>query len=138
MEQTILNKLTKVKSTDAMNQKIIPHQFRNKNFGFVKLLPTSKKAFEKNWPNCPYSLADIQQWFNQGNMPVKDGAGLSASIIKSMEYVDFSFYGIRNNQVKTICNFLSDSNIETLTICDPDPDSDYKLYTEYNENGCIA
>jgi len=50
-----------------MNQMTIPQQLNNPNFGFAKLLPESKKPFEKNWPNHLHSLADIQQWFNQGN-----------------------------------------------------------------------
>ncbi|HLF18990.1 MAG TPA: bifunctional DNA primase/polymerase [Candidatus Omnitrophota bacterium] len=45
----------------------IPQQLHNPDFGFVKLLPKSKKPFEKNWPNHPHSLTDIQQWFNEGN-----------------------------------------------------------------------
>ncbi|MDD3374437.1 MAG: bifunctional DNA primase/polymerase [Candidatus Omnitrophica bacterium] len=50
-----------------MDQKQIPHQLHNKQFGFVKLLPKTKKPFEKDWPNRPYSLTDIQPWFDQGN-----------------------------------------------------------------------
>ncbi len=50
-----------------MNQPAIPQQLHNNRFGFVKLLPNSKKPFEKDWPNHPYSLADIQSWLNQGN-----------------------------------------------------------------------
>lgn len=45
----------------------IPQQLHNDRFGFVKLLPKSKKPFEKDWPNHPYSLAEIQQWFDRGN-----------------------------------------------------------------------
>jgi len=50
-----------------MDKMTIPQQLHNPNFGFTKLLPKSKKPFEKDWPNHPYSLADIQQWFNEGN-----------------------------------------------------------------------
>jgi len=50
-----------------MNQKTIPHQLHNERFGFVKLLPKSKKPFEKGWQNRPYSLTDIQVWFDRGN-----------------------------------------------------------------------
>ncbi len=45
----------------------IPQQLHNPDFGFVKLLPKSKKPFEKDWPNHPHLLTDIQQWFNEGN-----------------------------------------------------------------------
>ena len=50
-----------------MDQKSIPHQLHNDQFGFVKLIAKTKKPFEKNWPNIPYSLADIHEWFNKGN-----------------------------------------------------------------------
>ncbi len=50
-----------------MHQKTIPQQLHNDRFGFVKLLPKSKKPFEKDWPNHPYSISEIQRWFNEGN-----------------------------------------------------------------------
>lgn len=50
-----------------MNRPEIPQQLHNNNFGFVKLLPKSKKPFEKDWPNHPYPISEIQRWFNEGN-----------------------------------------------------------------------
>jgi len=50
-----------------MNQMTIPQQLHNPNFGFVKLLPKSKKPFEKDWPNHPHPLGNIQLWLNEGN-----------------------------------------------------------------------
>lgn len=50
-----------------MNRPEIPQQLHNDRFGFVKLLPKSKQAFEKDWTNHPHSFANIQHWFNDGN-----------------------------------------------------------------------
>jgi len=50
-----------------MDKQTIPHQLRNKDFGFVKLKPKTKIPFEKDWPNKPYTYSEIMPWFDSGN-----------------------------------------------------------------------
>ncbi|MBP7088993.1 MAG: DUF3631 domain-containing protein [Candidatus Omnitrophica bacterium] len=50
-----------------MAKTIIPFRLQKDIFAFVKLEGHTKKAFEYNWPNKPYSYKDIQSWIDQGN-----------------------------------------------------------------------
>lgn len=50
-----------------MKNNVIPKQLQKNDFGFVKLLPQSKKPFEKDWPKNPYSFDEIQMWHSEGN-----------------------------------------------------------------------
>jgi len=50
-----------------MDRQTIPSQLHNSSFGFVKLLPKSKRPLEKDWTKKPYSVTDINPWFNHGN-----------------------------------------------------------------------
>jgi hypothetical protein len=45
----------------------IPRQLQKEGFGFVKLMPKSKKPFETAWQNNPYNLAKITEWIKSGN-----------------------------------------------------------------------
>lgn len=45
----------------------LPQRLQNEAFGFVKLLKKSKKPFEEDWQNRPYSYLEIQGWVGQGN-----------------------------------------------------------------------
>lgn len=45
----------------------LPEQFNAKDLGFVKLLPRSKKPFEKDWPRHPFPVTDIAAWVALGN-----------------------------------------------------------------------
>ncbi len=54
----------------------IPQQLQKDGFGFVKLKPRTKKPFEDEWQNKPYSHAEIQEWIDQGgNYGVQGGYG---------------------------------------------------------------
>ena len=52
---------------EIVKENKIPQQLQKDSFGFVKLLARSKKPFEQNWQNKPYSYSEIQLWFDQGN-----------------------------------------------------------------------
>ena len=45
----------------------VPRQLQKNDFGFVKLIKHTKKPFEDNWPDNPYTYRDIQEHINQGN-----------------------------------------------------------------------
>ncbi|MFH1309067.1 MAG: bifunctional DNA primase/polymerase [Candidatus Omnitrophota bacterium] len=45
----------------------IPYQLQKDGFGFVKLKDRTKKPFEQDWQNNPYSLFEIEPWFESGN-----------------------------------------------------------------------
>ncbi len=48
-----------------MNQRAIPPQLISRSF--VKLKDQSKSPFERDWPNKPYSLDEIELWFKGGS-----------------------------------------------------------------------
>lgn len=48
-----------------MTNQLPPQQLKNSSF--VKLRKESKKPFEKDWPNKPYSFDEIQEWILGGN-----------------------------------------------------------------------
>ena len=54
----------------------IPQQLQKDGFGFVKLKPRTKKPFEHDWQNKPYSYIEIQAWIDEGgNYGVQGGYG---------------------------------------------------------------
>ena len=67
----------------------IPAQLRNSDFGFVKLGKKSKKPFEKDWQNKPYTYEDIQPWIDEGgNYGVQGGYGDLIVIDADTEEID--------------------------------------------------
>ncbi len=52
---------------ETTTKKILPVQLQNNDFGFVKLRGKTKKPFEKDWPDKPYTYKEIQSWVDQGN-----------------------------------------------------------------------
>ena len=54
----------------------LPAQLQNSNFGFVKLRGKTKKPFEDEWQNKPYTYEEIQSWIDEGgNYGVQGGYG---------------------------------------------------------------
>lgn len=45
----------------------LPQQLQNPSLRFVKLLPKSKKPYEKDWTRKPYKSDEIECWFSEGN-----------------------------------------------------------------------
>ncbi len=116
-----------------MDRPIIPQQLNN-NFGFVKLLPKSKKPFEKDWPNHPYSLADIQLWFSQGNnYGVLGGCGNLVIVdADTPEMVAFA----KNNLLPTF-SVKTPKKGEHLYLNCPDIDKKIKLKKNGQDHGEI-
>ena len=55
---------------------VIPLQLQGSNFGFVKLPKKSKKPFENEWQNNPYTYVEILAWVEQEhNYGVLGGCG---------------------------------------------------------------
>ena len=63
--------------TVAVNiSKKLPKQLQSDCFGFVKLSGKTKKPFEKEWQNKPYTYEGIQSWIEEGhNYGVLGGHG---------------------------------------------------------------
>jgi P4 family phage/plasmid primase-like protien len=63
--------------TVAVNiSKKLPKQLQSDCFGFVKLSGKTKKPFEKEWQNKPYTYEGIQSWIEKGhNYGVLGGHG---------------------------------------------------------------
>jgi len=57
----------KVKKIVTKSKVAIPKQLRNIEFGFVKLRKKTKKPFEPDWQNDPYTFKEIQTWIDEGN-----------------------------------------------------------------------
>jgi putative DNA primase/helicase len=56
--------------------KMLPMRLQSDSFGFVKLRDKTKKPFEKEWQNKPYTYEGIQSWIAQGhNYGVLGGHG---------------------------------------------------------------
>ena len=77
----------------------IPHQLQKDCFGFVKLKPYSKKPFEEDWSNKPYSYTAIQPWIETGNNygVLGGGGGLVIVDTDTPEMTDF----VRNTLPRT-------------------------------------
>lgn len=45
----------------------IPQALQKDGFGFVRLKARTKIPFEQDWQNKPYSLSEIEPWFESGN-----------------------------------------------------------------------
>lgn len=44
----------------------LPRQLRKPGFGFCKVVYGTKKAFEKEWQNKPYTFEEIEKYMNEG------------------------------------------------------------------------
>ncbi len=62
--------------TEMQTSKVLPIQLQNDNFGFVKLRSKTKKPFETDWQNKPYTHEEIQSWIGyRGNYGVQGAYG---------------------------------------------------------------
>jgi RecA-family ATPase len=46
---------------------MIPQQLKNENIKFCKIKKGTKKPFEKNWTNKPYSYEEMEEWLNKND-----------------------------------------------------------------------
>jgi hypothetical protein len=67
---------TNLKTVAVNISKKLPKQLQSDCFGFVKLSGKTKKPFEKEWQNKPYTYEGIQSWIEKGhNYGVLGGHG---------------------------------------------------------------